>query len=111
MNSWATHLDTDSYITLLHRAAFILVLVKQVLMTHFLSCFPLVFSLADLQRSSTSADQPELGASERGERPAGVGCDKLSKALAGAGLVEGEPDRWEDTELAAGAAGDSWSGY
>lgn len=62
-----------------------------------------VFSLAAVQGSSSSADQPEHGSAERGERPPGVGPDRQSEALAGAGLVEGEPAGREDPELAAGA--------
>jgi len=69
-----------------------------------------VFSLAAVQGSSSSADQPEHGAAEGGEGPPGVRPDGLSEALAGAGLLEGERCSSEDTELAAGAAGDSEPG-
>lgn len=69
-----------------------------------------VVSLVAVQGSSSSADQPEHGAAERGNGPPRVGPDQQSEALAGAGLVEGEPAGCEDTELAAGAAGDSGSG-
>lgn len=82
-------------------------------MLHLFCCcsrFHCVVSLVAVQGSSSSADQPEHGAAERGEGPSCVGPDQQSEALAGAGLVEGEPGRREDPELAAGATGDSKSG-
>lgn len=72
--------------------------------------FRRVFSLAAVQGSSSSADQPVHGAAERGEDPPSVGTDRQSEALADAGLVEGEPASCEATALGAGAAGDCRSG-
>lgn len=76
----------------------------------FLSCPHRVVSLAAVQGSSSPADQSEHGAAEGGEGPPRLGPDRQSEALAGAGLVEGEPAGWEVTELAAGASGDSRPG-
>lgn len=79
-------------------------------MNRFKMFFAVFFSLAAVQRSNSSAAQPELGAVERGEGPPCVSTDRQSEALADAGLVEGEPASCEDTVLGAGAAGDCRSG-
>lgn len=81
------------------------------MLSYFLSVLHRAYSLAAVQGSSSSADQPEHGASERGEGPPGVDPDQQSEALAWTGFVKGEPDSWEDTELAGRAAGESRSGH
>lgn len=72
---------------------------------NLLSCFLCVVSLVGVQRSSSSADQPEHGPSEGGEASPPDGSHQQPEALVGAGLVQGEPDRCEAAELATGAPG------
>lgn len=61
--------------------------------------------LVGVQRSNSSADQPEHGSAEGGEASPHHCSHQQPEALAGAGLVQGEPDRCEAAELGTGAPG------
>lgn len=69
---------------------FIRDLCVYVMISLLLPCFLGVVSVVGVQGSSSTADQPEHGAAERGEGPPSVSPDRQSEALAGAGLVAGE---------------------
>lgn len=65
-----------------------------------------LFSLVSVQGSSSSADQPEHGAVERGKVPPSSHTRQRSEALAHTGLHEEQPAGFEAAVLGEGRTGD-----
>lgn len=63
-------------------------------------------SLVTVQGSSSSADQPEHGAAQRGKVPPSSHTRQRSEALAHAGLAEEQPASFEAAVLGEGTTGD-----
>lgn len=65
--------------------------------------------MATVQGSSSSADQPENGAIERGEVPPCGNTCQCAEAVAETGLEQEEPASFEATALGGGTTGDPWT--